>query len=213
IPTSIDWRQKGAVTPVRNQGGCGSCWTFSSVAAVEGINKIVTGQLLSLSEQELLDCERRSYGCRGGFPLYALQYVANSGIHLRQYYPYEGVQRQCRASQAKGPKVKTDGVGRVPRNNEQALIQRIAIQPVSIVVEAKGRAFQNYRGGIFAGPCGTSIDHAVAAVGYGNDYILIKNSWGTGWGEGGYIRIKRGSGNPQGACGVLSDSVFPTKNR
>ncbi|XP_021911524.1 papain-like [Carica papaya] len=211
IPEYVDWRQKGAVTPVKQQGSCGSCWTFSAVATIEGIIKIRTGYLNEYSEQELLDCDRGSYGCRGGFPSSALQLVTRYGIHYRNVYPYEGVQRYCRSSQ-KGPiAAKIDGVRQVPQYNEGALIQAIAYQPVSVVLESAGRAFQLYRGGIFEGPCGNRVDHAVTAVGYGPNYILIKNSWGTGWGEKGFIRIRRGTRNPYGVCGLYSNSCYPVK--
>nr|P10056.2 RecName: Full=Caricain; AltName: Full=Papaya peptidase A; AltName: Full=Papaya proteinase III; Short=PPIII; AltName: Full=Papaya proteinase omega; Flags: Precursor [Carica papaya]CAA46862.1 proteinase omega [Carica papaya] len=216
LPENVDWRKKGAVTPVRHQGSCGSCWAFSAVATVEGINKIRTGKLVELSEQELVDCERRSHGCKGGYPPYALEYVAKNGIHLRSKYPYKAKQGTCRAKQVGGPIVKTSGVGRVQPNNEGNLLNAIAKQPVSVVVESKGRPFQLYKGGIFEGPCGTKVDHAVTAVGYGKSggkgYILIKNSWGTAWGEKGYIRIKRAPGNSPGVCGLYKSSYYPTKN-
>nr|4QRG_A Chain A, Papain [Carica papaya]4QRG_B Chain B, Papain [Carica papaya] len=212
IPEYVDWRQKGAVTPVKNQGSCGSAWAFSAVSTIESIIKIRTGNLNEYSEQELLDCDRRSYGCNGGYPWSALQLVAQYGIHYRNTYPYEGVQRYCR-SREKGPyAAKTDGVRQVQPYNEGALLYSIANQPVSVVLEAAGKDFQLYRGGIFVGPCGNKVDHAVAAVGYGPNYILIRNSWGTGWGENGYIRIKRGTGNSYGVCGLYTSSFYPVKN-
>ena len=216
LPESVDWRAKGAVTPVKHQGYCESCWAFSTVATVEGINKIKTGNLVELSEQELVDCDKQSYGCNRGYQSTSLQYVAQNGIHLRAKYPYIAKQQTCRANQVGGPKVKTNGVGRVQSNNEGSLLNAIAHQPVSVVVESAGRDFQNYKGGIFEGSCGTKVDHAVTAVGYGKSggkgYILIKNSWGPGWGENGYIRIRRASGNSPGVCGVYRSSYYPIKN-
>nr|P84346.1 RecName: Full=Mexicain [Jacaratia mexicana] len=210
-PESIDWREKGAVTPVKNQNPCGSCWAFSTVATIEGINKIITGQLISLSEQELLDCEYRSHGCDGGYQTPSLQYVVDNGVHTEREYPYEKKQGRCRAKDKKGPKVYITGYKYVPANDEISLIQAIANQPVSVVTDSRGRGFQFYKGGIYEGPCGTNTDHAVTAVGYGKTYLLLKNSWGPNWGEKGYIRIKRASGRSKGTCGVYTSSFFPIK--
>nr|P84347.1 RecName: Full=Chymomexicain; Flags: Precursor [Jacaratia mexicana] len=211
-PESIDWRDKGAVTPVKNQNPCGSCWAFSTVATVEGINKIRTGKLISLSEQELLDCDRRSHGCKGGYQTGSIQYVAdNGGVHTEKEYPYEKKQGKCRAKEKKGTKVQITGYKRVPANDEISLIQGIGNQPVSVLHESKGRAFQLYKGGIFNGPCGYKNDHAVTAIGYGKAQLLDKNSWGPNWGEKGYIKIKRASGKSEGTCGVYKSSYFPIK--
>ncbi|XP_021911873.1 chymopapain-like [Carica papaya] len=214
-PQSIDWRAKGAVTPVKNQGSCGSCWAFSTIATVEGINKIVTGNLLELSEQELVDCDKNSHGCKGGYQTTSLQYVADNGVHTSKVYPYQAKQCKCRAEDKPGPKVKISGYKRVPSNCETSFLGALANQPLSVLVEAGGKPFQLYKSGVFDGPCGTKLDHAVTAVGYGTsdgkNYIIIKNSWGPNWGEKGYMRLKRQSGNCQGTCGVYKSSYYPFK--
>jgi xylem cysteine proteinase len=233
LPKLVDWRSKGAVTGVKNQGQCGSCWAFSTVAAVEGINQIVTGNLTALSEQELIDCDTDgNNGCNGGLMDYAFSYIAhNGGLHTEEAYPYlmeEGTCQRSSSSEKKWPGSSEDanddaavvtisGYEDVPRNNEQALLKALAQQPVSVAIEASGRNFQFYSGGVFDGPCGTQLDHGVAAVGYGtaakgHDYIIVKNSWGPSWGEKGYIRMRRGTGKRQGLCGINKMASYPTKN-
>ncbi|KAF5185465.1 Cysteine proteinase [Thalictrum thalictroides] len=172
LPKSIDWREKGAVvTEVKNQGSCGSCWAFSTVAAVEGINKIVTGDLISLSEQELVDCDT-SYdsGCNGGLMDYAFEFIMkNGGIDTEDDYPYKGVDGKCDQARKNARVVTIDGYEDVPANDEKALQKAVAHQPVSVAIEAGGRAFQLYHSGVFTGRCGTDLDHGVVAVGYGTD--------------------------------------------
>ncbi|KAF3325546.1 xylem cysteine proteinase 2 [Carex littledalei] len=219
LPKFVDWRNKGAVTPVKNQGTCGSCWAFSTVAAVEGINQIVTGNLTSLSEQELIDCDTTiNSGCSGGLMDYAFSFIVKSGgLQREEDYPYlmdDGVCEQTK----KHPKVVTiSGYQDVPQNSEYGLLKAIAHQPVSVAIEASGLDFQFYKGGIFDGACGTDLDHGVTAVGYGSqsgqNYILVKNSWGTTWGEKGYIRMKRGTGKPEGLCGINKMASYPIKRK
>ncbi|KAL6616797.1 hypothetical protein ACP70R_039067 [Stipagrostis hirtigluma subsp. patula] len=221
LPKSVDWRKKGAVTEVKDQGQCGSCWAFSTVAAVEGINAIVTGNLTALSEQELIDCDTDgNHGCNGGLMDYAFSYIAhNGGLHTEDDYPYLMEEGSChrRTKRSEENVVTISGYEDVPRNNEQALLKALAHQPVSVAIEASGRNFQFYSGGVFDGPCGTELDHGVAAVGYGtaskgHDYIIVKNSWGKHWGEKGYIRMRRGTGKRQGLCGINKMASYPTKN-
>ncbi|KAL6619642.1 hypothetical protein ACP70R_032106 [Stipagrostis hirtigluma subsp. patula] len=219
VPKEVDWRKKGAVTEVKNQGQCGSCWAFSTVAAVEGINAIVTGNLTSLSEQELIDCSTDgNNGCNGGIMDYAFSYIAGSGgLHTEEAYPYLMEEGDC-DQKAGGEQVVTiSGYEDVPANDEQALVKALAHQPVSVAIEASGRHFQFYKGGVFDGPCGAELDHGVAAVGYGTskgqDYIIVKNSWGPHWGEKGYIRMKRGTGKPEGLCGINKMASYPTKDQ
>ncbi|KAL0914730.1 hypothetical protein M5K25_015104 [Dendrobium thyrsiflorum] len=184
LPKSVDWRKKGAITPVKNQGACGSCWAFSTVVAVEGINKIMTGNLTSLSEQELIDCDKPlNNGCNGGLMDYAFQYIVSSGgLHTEDDYPYLMEEGTCDDKRGALQVVTITGYEDVPENNEASLLKALAHQPVSVAIEASGRDFQFYTGGIFDGPCGTELDHGVAAVGYGSskseDYIIVKNSWG-----------------------------------
>ncbi|KAH9303444.1 hypothetical protein KI387_015027, partial [Taxus chinensis] len=209
VPKSVDWRKKGAVTGVKNQGQCGSCWAFSTIVAVEGINKIVTGNLTSLSEQELVDCNTPSnQGCNGGVMDIAFKFIINNGgIDTEEDYPYESEDGHCNKTRQKNSKVVSiDGYEDVPENDEKSLIKALAHQPLSVAIEASGRDFQFYSGGVFSGSCGSELDHGVAAVGYGSskgiDYLIVKNSWGRDWGERGYIRMKRNTGNPEGLCGI-----------
>ncbi|KAH6834693.1 xylem cysteine peptidase 1 [Perilla frutescens var. hirtella] len=219
LPKSVDWRKKGAVTRVKNQGQCGSCWAFSTVAAVEGINQIVTGNLTELSEQELIDCDTTyNSGCNGGLMDYAFTYIVSSGgLHREDDYPYLMEEGTCEESKEMSEVVTISGYHDVPANDEQSLLKALANQPVSVAIEASGRDFQFYSGGVFDGHCGTELDHGVAAIGYGSskgsDYIIVKNSWGPKWGEKGYIRMKRKTGKPAGMCGINKMASFPTKTK
>ncbi|XP_042380640.1 thiol protease SEN102-like [Zingiber officinale] len=215
LPASVDWRTQGAVTPVKDQRQCGSCWAFSVVAAVEGINQIVTRELISLSEQELVDCDTGNMGCNGGWMDKAFRFIKNAGgITTEDTYPYTAQQGpSCNASQ---PVVTIDGYEDVPSNNETALQQAVANQPVSVAIDASGRDFQFYSEGVFTGSCGTSSNHAVAVVGYGETkdgtkYWIVKNSWGTNWGEQGYIRMERGTPKKEGTCGIAMSPSYPIK--
>ncbi|XP_059286947.1 cysteine protease XCP1-like [Lycium ferocissimum] len=217
LPKSVDWRKKGAVTNVKNQGSCGSCWAFSTVAAVEGINQIKTGNLTSLSEQELIDCDTKyNSGCNGGLMDYAFQFIVKQGgLHKEDDYPYLMKEGTCDEKRDESEVVTIDGYRDVPANDEQSLLKALANQPISVAIEASGRDFQFYKGGVFDGHCGTALDHGVAAVGYGStkgmDYIIVKNSWGPKWGEKGYIRMKRNTGKAQGLCGINKMASFPIK--
>ncbi|WVZ78824.1 hypothetical protein U9M48_026474 [Paspalum notatum var. saurae] len=217
VPAAVDWRNSGAVTPVKDQGSCGGCWAFSAVAAMEGINKIVTGKLVSLSEQELVDCDTRSGGCGGGRMDNAFRFViSNGGIDTEDDYGYTAQDGQCDLNKKKKKVVTINSYGLVPRNNENALQMAVAQQPVSVAIEAGGFAFQHYVSGIFDGACGTQLDHGVTAVGYGSaggkDYWIVKNSWSAKWGESGYIRMTRNVPVPQGKCGIAMDAYYPMKN-
>ncbi|KAL6527201.1 Cysteine protease xcp2 [Orobanche gracilis] len=217
LPKAVDWRKKGAVTPVKNQGSCGSCWAFSAVAAVEGINQIVTGNLTVLSEQELINCDTEYNGCSGGLMDYAFQYIiSNDGIQREDDYPYSMEEGTCEQNRGESEVVRIDGYHDVPAD-ERSLLKALANQPVSVAIEASGRDFQFYSKGVFDGECGTELDHGVAAVGYGSDknsdYITLKNSWGPKWGEKGYIRMKKNTGESQGKCGIYKMASFPTKNK
>ncbi|XP_062098931.1 low-temperature-induced cysteine proteinase [Humulus lupulus] len=217
IPASLDWRKKGAVTNVKDQASCGACWSFSATGAIEGINKIVTGSLVSLSEQELVDCDRSfNNGCNGGLMDYAFQFVIdNHGIDTEEDYPYERRETTCNKAKLKRHVVTIDGYTDVAPSNEKQLLQAVAAQPVSVGICGSERAFQLYSKGIFKGPCSTSLDHAVLIVGYdsqnGVDYWIVKNSWGRQWGMDGYIHIERNNGNSQGICGINMLASYPTK--
>ncbi|XP_077211621.1 cysteine proteinase mucunain-like [Tasmannia lanceolata] len=218
LPDSVDWRKKGAVAQVKDQGSCGSCWAFSTIAAVEGINKIVTGDLISLSEQELVDCDTSyNQGCNGGLMDYAFQFIIeNGGIDTEDDYPYKASDSRCDTYRKNAKVVTIDAYEDVPPNDEKALQKAVVNQPISVAIEAGGRAFQLYQSGVFTGRCGTELDHGVAAVGYGTengkDYWIVRNSWGESWGEAGYLRMERNlAGTNTGKCGIAMEASYPTK--
>ncbi|XP_066371974.1 oryzain alpha chain-like [Miscanthus floridulus] len=216
LPDAIDWRELGAVTGVKNQEQCGGCWAFSAVAAIEGINEIVTGNLVSLSEQEIIDCDTQDGGCNGGEMQNAFQFVINNGgIDTEADYPFIGTDAACDANRVNERVVTIDGFVSVATKNETALQEAVANQPVSVAIDASGRKFQHYTSGIFNGPCGTNLDHGVTAVGYGSengkDYWIVKNSWSANWGEAGYIRIRRNVAAATGKCGIAMDASYPVK--
>uniref|UniRef100_I1QRD0 Cysteine proteinase n=1 Tax=Oryza glaberrima TaxID=4538 RepID=I1QRD0_ORYGL len=226
-PPTWDWREHGAVTRVKDQGQCGSCWAFSVVGAVEGNNAIMTGNLLTLSEQQVLDCSGAG-DCNGGYTYYAFDYAVSNGITLDQcyspppdpyfYYPkYEAAQDTCRFDPNKAPIVKIDSHSFVNPNDEEALKQAVySYGPVSVLIEASND-FMYYQGGVFTGACGTALNHAVLLVGYGVTedgtlYWIVKNSWSTEWGENGYVRMIRNIPAPEGICGIAMYPIYPTKS-
>nr|WNA21412.1 putative senescence-specific cysteine protease SAG39 [Hemerocallis fulva] len=219
VPSSMDWRGKGAVTSVKHQGHCGSCWAFSAVAAVEGITQIKSGNLISLSEQELMDCDTNAenQGCKGGHMARAFEFIINNeGLSTEASYAYKGVNgNTCNSEKSFSHPVTINGFENVPSNDESALLKAVANQPVSVAVDAGSYAFQLYSGGIFTGDCGTDLNHGVTVVGYGMErdgtkYWLVKNSWGSSWGENGYIKIERDVGTEEGLCGIAMQASYPT---
>ncbi|XP_077253085.1 vignain-like [Tasmannia lanceolata] len=219
VPPSVDWRKKGTVTDVKDQGQCGSCWAFSTVVAVEGINQIKTKKLVSLSEQELIDCDNTdNQGCNGGLMEYAFEYIKkNGGITTEENYPYTGEDGSCIPSKENSHIVSIDGHENVPENDEDALIKAVANQPISVAIDAGGSDFQFYSEGVFTGECGTDLDHGVAIVGYGTTldgtkYWIVKNSWGGEWGEKGYLRMARGIAAKEGICGIAMEASYPLKS-
>eukprot|EP01017_Pseudomicrothorax_dubius_P024561 TRINITY_DN2609_c0_g1_i2.p1 TRINITY_DN2609_c0_g1~~TRINITY_DN2609_c0_g1_i2.p1 ORF type:complete len:403 (+),score=116.29 TRINITY_DN2609_c0_g1_i2:112-1209(+) len=216
LQDSVDWRTKGAVTPVKDQGQCGSCWAFSATGSIEGLYAIRNGKLLSFSEQQLVDCSGSydNQGCNGGLMDSAFQYVIDNGIEQESDYPYKAQDQRCKADSSKSDRT-LKGFADVPQNNQDQLAAAIAQQPVSVAIEADRMVFQFYSGGILdSKACGTSLDHGVLAVGYGDEsgkqYFIVKNSWGPSWGEKGYVRIARTSGAGPGICGIAEMASYPT---
>ncbi|XP_010040202.2 zingipain-2 [Eucalyptus grandis] len=215
IPESIDWVQKGAVNPIKYQRQCGSCWSFSVVAAVEAITQITTGVLPSLSEQQLIDCTTDgNHGCEGGSMDNGFEYIINNnGISSETNYPYVGVDGTCNVQASSVAEAKISDHKDVP-SNEDDMLKAVAMQPVSAAIDANGDVFKHYVGGVFIGPCEANLNHAVTVVGYGTDtdgtkYWLIRNSWDISWGESGYMRLQRDSGVEGGLCGIASKVSYP----
>jgi len=212
-PKYIDWRDQGIVNEVKNQQQCGSCWAFSAVASMEGKWAQVKNELLSLSEQQLVDCSQSygNMGCKGGWMDYAFAYAKDKGMTTETDYPYTGVDGKC-AYNGNGT-VQITGFNDVPANNGQSLEDAATLGVVSVGVDAI--LWQLYINGVFTNKlCGVSLDHGVAVVGYGFDkteqFWIVRNSWTQFWGEGGYIRVLKTLNAGFGECGINMKPSYPT---
>ena len=204
---------QGIVTPVKDQKQCGSCWAFSTAASMEGALAKASGELVSLSEQNLVDCDNVDAGCNGGLMENAFAWIIkNGGINTEGDYPYEGRDRTCRFDEDKPTYTISDFV-EINEKDEDDLTEKLAtVGPVSVAIDAGKFSFQLYHEGVYYEPScsSTRLNHGVTAVGYGtldgDDFYHVKNSWGTGWGDGGYIKMARGRSNN---CGISTDASYP----
>ncbi|XP_024533602.1 low-temperature-induced cysteine proteinase [Selaginella moellendorffii] len=218
LPASVDWRKHGAVTAPKDQGSCGGCWAFATTGAIEGINQIVTGQLMSLSEQELIDCDKKAdKGCDGGLMENAYQFIVeNGGLDTETDYPYHASESHCNMKKLNSRVVAIDGYEAIPDGDEQALLRAVAKQPVSVAIEGASKDFQHYASGVFTGHCGEEINHGVLIVGYGTedglDYWIVKNSWAATWGDGGFVKMQRNTGKRGGLCSINTLASYPVKS-
>ena len=225
LPASVNWVSQGAVTPVKDQGQCGSCWSFSTTGALEGAYYVTYGKLPSFSEQQLVDCDNlrhggKDLGCNGGLMDSAFTWISNNdGLCSENDYPYVSGQTQkngnCQTTCKNVANSKISEFVDIVKSSDNEMMQAIYKQPVSIAIEADQREFQLYKSGVFTGECGVQLDHGVLLVGYGTedsaDYYLVKNSWSTSWGANGYIKLGRGPqyNNGDGQCGLLLQGSFP----
>lgn len=217
---SIDWVEKGAVAPVKNQQTCGSCWASAAIGALEGAAQLVKGHLQEFSEQNLVDCagDYGNLGCQGGMMDFAFEYVKKSGVCTGESYPYAASDgNDCNASSCELGLKADEVTGYVDvGHRERDLMAALAQQPVSVAIQANLPFFQFYKKGVFGGICGGQLDHGVLAVGYGTwenrkDYWKVRNSWGSSWGQDGYILLKRGRApwKRTGQCGILKIASYP----
>ncbi|KAL7631755.1 UNVERIFIED_CONTAM: hypothetical protein RMT77_017936 [Armadillidium vulgare] len=214
VPETVDWREQGYVTPVKDQGHCGSCWAFSATGSLEGQNFAKRGTLISLSEQNLVDCVDGEGCIKGGWMDDAFQYVKEAhGIDTEESYPYKAMDSYRCKFDPRDIGGTCSGYVDISSGSEDDLLSATAtIGPISVAIDASQRSFNFYSEGVYYEPdCSTtSLDHGVLVVGYGNyngqDYWLVKNSWGTGWGEDGYIMMSR---NKDNNCGIATSASYP----
>jgi hypothetical protein len=210
IPASWQGMMQSADVP-ENQGNCGSCWAFATLSVMESAAAISLGRHYDLSEQELLDCDDGNWACDGGFLDRAMSY-AQRGVSSEACYPYEGRAESCRKSLCDA-KVRVSSFREVARNNEVALKAAVAMQPIVVAIQADKDEFQFYASGVMDSPdCGTALNHTVVIVGYGVEdtkpYWLVKNEWGSDWGDAGYIKIGRNTNRGSaGICGIAKEPL------
>lgn len=211
LAASVNWVTAGAVTGVKDQGSCGGCWSFAATGGLEGANQLATNHLVSFAEQQFLDCDTTDSGCGGGLEYQGWNFFKNQdqGICTESSYPYKGRNGRCQESSCSVglPAGSIAGVTHVQSGSASSLKSALNSRPVAIGIQADQAAFQFYSGGVLTGQCGQALDHSVLAVGYdtGGDYWLVKNSWGSSWGESGYVKLSM-SGDK---CGILDDASFP----
>jgi len=220
LPSALDWRAKGAVTDVKDQASCGSCWSFGAIGSLEGVSYLATKKLVRMSEQQLVDCSRGqkyadNQGCDGGFSDGGFQWIIdNQGVSTEAEYKYLGQNGYCDPSK-KSSGIKLSKFVDVSSGSEAALQDAIShVGPVAVAIDASQPTFRFYASGVYDEPnCKNDVsdlDHSVLAVGYGtengSDYWIVKNSWSTHWGDAGYIKMSRNKGNQ---CGIASQASYP----
>lgn len=225
LPSWVDWRQKGAVSPVSHHGSCGSCWAFSAIAAIEGANFVARQRTEQLSAQQLIDCVGRGrggHGCSGGLMHGAFEYAMSTDLCTEQQYPHRGREGRCVDFVACSTDHIVANYYNVTEGSRFDLYTAIAQQPVSVGVDASGEAWQFYKSGILSSGCGEELNHAVAAVGYSvetfwwffrNNYIIVKNSWGTDWGMNGFMHISSNMETGKGMCGIYQYANYPVMTK
>ncbi|XP_052814979.1 procathepsin L-like [Mya arenaria] len=216
LPDTVDWRKEGYVTEIKNQGQCGSCWSFSTTGSLEGQNFKKTGTLTSLSEKNLMDCSQKegNHGCQGGLMDFAFAYViSNDGIDTEESYPYEPKNGKCKYNPANVGATEKSCMDIKEGSEDDLMAASATVGPISVGIDASHPSFQLYKSGVYSERrcSSTRLDHGVLVVGYGSedskDYWLVKNSWGKSWGQEGYIMMSR---NMKNQCGVATSASFPT---
>merc|ERR1711939_1032433 len=201
---TIDWTTKGAVTPVKNQGQCGSCWAFSTTGGLEGAWQLSSGNLVSLSEQQFVDCSKQNSGCNGGLMDAGFSFAQGTAVATEDSYPYTASDGSCQSSFTTGiPQGGVTGYKDVDHSAD-ALTSALNNNPVSVAIQADQSVFQQYTGGVITSGCGSNLDHGVLAVGYDGTAIKVKNSWGSSWGDNGYVQIDASQ------CGITTSASYPT---
>merc|ERR1719428_1210130 len=203
LAASVDWVSKGAVTKVKDQGQCGGCWSFAATGGLEGAWELASGSLVSLSEQQFVDCSKQNSGCNGGLMETAFSWARSQEIATESSYSYTARDGSCKSSFTQA--IPRGGVTGYKNANGNALTSALQGRPVSVAIQADQSVFQHYSGGTIKSGCGSQLDHGVTAVGVNSDgSIKVKNSWGSSWGANGYVNIATSQ------CGITTDASYPT---